>query len=377
MLNNKPNTLFILHLPPPIHGAAMVGKYIQDSLHINEVLNCRYINLSTSQTINEIGKGGFLKWWRFVVILVRSFWNLLVFRPEIVYLTLTAKGSGFYKDALLALLIKGFGKKVVYHFHNKGVSDGSKYNIANWLYKKVFKDAEVILLSKHLYPDVQKYVAEERIHYCPNGIPDAFFSDSVIRNSESNTKVTILFLSNLISSKGVFVLLDACAILYQKKFSFECKFIGGIGDVTEDQFNNRVRELKLDKHVFYVGKKYGDEKIITFKNADIFTLPTFYYNECFPLVLLEAMQFKVPIVTTSEGGISDVVEDGKTGFIIDKKNPQALADKLEILINNKELRESMGSAGRKKFEEEFTIEHFEKNLCQIFVKILTPPPTHS
>jgi glycosyltransferase involved in cell wall biosynthesis len=199
----------------------MVGKYIQDSVLINEELNCRYINLSTSRSIDEIGKGGVEKLWRYLGILFQTFWNLVVFRPAIVYLTLTAKGSGFYKDALLALLIKGFGMKVVYHFHNKGVSERQNYKIDNWLYKKVFKNAEIILLSRHLYPDIQKYVQEEQVHYCPNGIPDAFSTMPTKRQSEENTKVTILFLSNLIESKGLFVLLHACAILQQKNIPFE------------------------------------------------------------------------------------------------------------------------------------------------------------
>jgi glycosyltransferase involved in cell wall biosynthesis len=362
-----------MHLPPPIHGAAMVGQYIQESERIHQNYVCRYLNLSTSLTISDIGKSGAKKIFRYFSILVRSISTVILFKPDVVYITLTAKGSGFYKDAFLAIILKRLSKKVVYHFHNKGIESRQEYNFDDWLYKKVFKDSEIILLSKYLYPDIQKYVTEEHIHYCPNGIPDLFSSKSIIRHSEENTKVTILFLSNLIVTKGVFVLLDACAILNQKRISFECMFVGSIGDVTEDQFNERVNELKLDKRVSYVGKKYGDEKITTFKNADIFTLPTYYSNECFPLVLLEAMQFSLPIVTTFEGGIRDIVEDGKTGFIINKNNPQALADKLEILINNRELREKMGSAGRKKFEQEFMMGHFEKNLCQIFEKLLASP----
>lgn len=369
---NRTKILFVLHYPPPVHGAAMVGQYIRESEFINSNFYCKYINVGTSRSLAEIGKNGLKKWLRYFLILVKTFIAIVQYRPKLVYLTLTAKGGGFYKDSVVAIMAKLLGKKVVYHLHNKGVSDCSKNKLDNWLYKKVFKDAEIILLSKYLYSDIQEYVSEDRIQYCPNGIPDAFFSNYKVRNSEAITKVNILFLSNLNVSKGVFVLLDACAILYQKKFSFECKFVGGIGDVTEDQFNDRVRTLKLDKHVFYVGKKYGDEKNEYLMKSDIFVFPTCY--ETFGLVNLEAMQFALPVISTNEGGIPDIVEDGITGFIVDKKNPQALAEKLELLIKDKDLRERMGSAGRKKFEEEFTIKHFEKNLYQIFRKILIPSP---
>ena len=53
--------LFILHLPPPVHGAAMVGKYIKDSKLINERFECRYINLTTANSLTDIGKAKFHK----------------------------------------------------------------------------------------------------------------------------------------------------------------------------------------------------------------------------------------------------------------------------------------------------------------------------
>lgn len=53
----KPRILFILHLPPPVHGAAMMGQYIHDSKVINERFDCHYINLTTAKTLQDIGKG--------------------------------------------------------------------------------------------------------------------------------------------------------------------------------------------------------------------------------------------------------------------------------------------------------------------------------
>lgn len=53
----KPNILFILHMPPPVHGASMVGKYIHDSHVINETFNCHYFNLTLARDLNDIGKG--------------------------------------------------------------------------------------------------------------------------------------------------------------------------------------------------------------------------------------------------------------------------------------------------------------------------------
>lgn len=116
---------------------------------------------------------------------------------------------------------------------------------------------------------------------------------------------------------------------------------------------------------FYHGSKYGNEKESFFQNADIFIFPTFYHNECFPLVLLEAMQHGLPCIASNEGGIPDIVEDGVTGFVIEKQNVQVLASKIERLFEDSGLRHRMGVAGRKRFKEEFTMEKFEDRLAML------------
>lgn len=359
----KKKILFILHIPPPVHGSSVIGMQIKNSTKINDEFDCRYVNLGTSVSIDEIGKRGFVKVFRFATIWFTVLHQLIIFRPDLCYFAITAKGSAFYKDALIVFLMKIFGVKLVYHFHNKGVSTRQDKWIDNLLYRYVFKNNDVILLSKHLYPDIQKYVPKERVYYCPNGIPDLEGDKLVSLKNEDKRTVEILFLSNLIESKGVFVLLEACAILLKNQVSFHCTFVGGIGDVNEDQFNEKAQKLHLDKSVVYLGKKYGIEKKSEFEKADIFVFPTYF--ETFGIVNLEAMQYSLPIVSTFEGGIPDVVEDGVTGFLVTQENPKALADKLEILINDPELRSQMGAAGRKKYEKEFTLDTFETTLTYI------------
>ena len=77
------------------------------------------------------------------------------------------------------------------------------------------------------------------------------------------------------------------------------------------------------------------------------------------------MQHSLPVVSTFEGAIPDVVEDGVTGFLVPQKDPVALAEKLEILIRNPEMRNQMGEAGRAKYEREFTLERFERRMVEI------------
>lgn len=385
----KNKILCILHYPPPNHGPAIVGSYIRGSKIVNDSFECSYINLGISSSVVTIGKGSLKKITRYFSIIKQVKKQILVFNPDLCYLTPNSKGPGFYKDALIISLVKRLGKKTIYHFHNKGVSLKQDRFLDNILYRLVFRNADVILLSKLLYPDIQKYVSENRVHYCPNGIPDLIKKG--IRNQESGTRnlepVTrnpepgtlnlepgtrnlvpiILFLSHLIESKGVFILIEACRILKERNVNFHCTIAGGEAELTIREVEKIIIKKDLNSFISLTGAVNGDVKIKLMSSADIFVHPSF--NDCLPLVLLEAMQYSFPIVSTFEGAIPDVVEDGVTGFLVPQKDAVTLADKLEILIKDPDLRAKMGREGRLKYEREFTLERFEKRMVGILEEV--------
>lgn len=114
---------------------------------------------------------------------------------------------------------------------------------------------------------------------------------------------------------------------------------------------------------YFYGKKYNEDKKTFFENADIFIFPTL--NEAFGLVLLEAMQHHLPCVSTTEGGIPGIIDEDKTGFLVPKHDAETLAEKIQTLLSDADLRQRMGEAGREKFEKEFTLEVFEKRMAEI------------
>lgn len=393
--------LFLLHVPPPIHGSSMVGASILNSERINKAFDCSYVNLLLSRTISETGSKGIKKALRLHIVFLCLLRQLLFNRPQLVYLALTATGAAFYRDVALVALLRLFGVKHLFHLHNKGFSKFGKKKRNDRLYQFVFTKAKVIMLSQHLYEDVSAYVKWENVYICPNGIGNVQVSsldqecvctsrfsiltevEKVLSKKEQRKKnndeillkttaievrkVQLLFLSNLIESKGVYVLLEACSLLKQKDIAFECVFVGGEADINVAMFQASVKALDLEQQVQYIGKKYGVEKELVFANADIFAFPTYF--ETFGIVIIEAMQHNLPVVSTYEGGIPDIVEDGITGFLVPQKDVHALADKLEILMRNSELRKEMGIAGRKKYEEEFTLEKFENRLVKILKEV--------
>ena len=118
----------------------------------------------------------------------------------------------------------------------------------------------------------------------------------------------------------------------------------------------------------YWGRRYGSEKDVFWRDADIFVFPTYYHNECFPLVILEAMEQGLPVISTNEGGIPDIIDHGNSGYTVEKNNPIDLASAIERLLKEPELRNSMGKAGRKLFEEKFTEEVFEKKMKECLTR---------
>ena len=398
--------LFITPLPPPVHGSAMVSQCIKDSELIRGEFDCDFVNLSPSRRMDEIGKGGAKKLLRFAGSFFLLFYKLLLHRYDLCYLAITCHGVGFLKDAPFLLLCKLFGRRIVIHQHNKGMSGCIDRWPYRWLIPYIYINARVILLSWHLYPDIARAVKREQVMICPNGIaaeqqvnsdesqvkscvaavkgdgrevnqsqgddspatPLRLTSSSaaINRSEAASLPVNLLFLSNLIPSKGVYVLLDACKMLKDRGVAFQCNFVGGESkEMDRRVFEEAVKERGLEGHVLYHGPKYGEEKEHYWSMADVFVFPTFYHNECMPLTILEAMQHGLPVVSTDEGAVPDMVVDGENGFVCRRKDAEGLAQALERLLLDEALRHRMGAEGYRRYKENFTLQCFEHRFTEI------------
>ncbi|WP_439558311.1 glycosyltransferase [Dyadobacter sp.] len=372
----KSSILFVLHIPPPVHGAAMAGTFIHNSALINNEFDTKYINLSTSTHLKESGKGSFKKLGALLRIQYRVISALLRKNYDLCYLTLNASGPGFYKDMLIVAICKLFGKKIIYHFHNKGVETSEKTRLNDTLYKYAFNNTFSILISKFLYSDIKHYAKESNVFVCAYGIPESTIVEEPVATANvPDSPCRLLFLSNMMQEKGVYILMEACQILKERGLPFECNFVGAWSDVSEESFKNKVKQLGIEDRVFGHGPKYNSDKLAFFNNSDVFVFPTYYHYETFGLVNLEAMQHGIPVVSCPEGGIPDIVVDGKTGYLVPQKDVNALADKLEILILNPELRKAMGREAKARFEQYFRLETFETNIRDILKTAIAKNPS--
>ena len=378
----KPKILFIMHMPPPVHGASMVGQFIHDSKLINSSFDCHYVNLAVATRLDEIGKGGWHKAKGVLKKLMEVGKAVKSVKPNLVYITPNSAGVPFYKDFITVMMLKMMGRKIVMHFHNKGVATRQNRWLDNWLYRRYFKSVKLILLADALYEDVKRYVKREDVFVCPNAIPEISMAKknkaskivSASNVSNDNRVPHILWLTNIMKTKGIMEYLSALKILKDRGVKFQADFVGGLTkEMSGDEFDSALSMMGLNGCCTYYGPKYGDDKYSFFSQADVFVLPS--YTEAFPVSILEAMQFALPVVASNVGGVSAEVEEDVSGFLLGGKQPIMLntfrpdvceiADKLQVLLTDTDLRHKMGEAGREKFEREFTLEVFEKRIVEI------------
>lgn len=176
-----------------------------------------------------------------------------------------------------------------------------------------------------------------------------------------------LFLGNLIPEKGIFILVDACKILIERHYNFICSIAGGDSNfLSKEQLEQKIQKYGISDQVKVIGACYGNSKEELLNSVNVLVLPTMYSNECFPLVIVEAMQHSLPIISTSVGAIPDMITEGDNGILIPENDPVVLADAMSKLIENPQLAYEMGSRGYTRFIRNYTMNSLELNLISIF-----------
>jgi glycosyltransferase involved in cell wall biosynthesis len=219
-----------------------------------------------------------------------------------------------------------------------------------------------IVLGESLKYDVKDYIADVNLAVLPNGIPDSLGDRCIERKQTGEDgKVNILFLSNLIPSKGpmTFLQIAKTVIEQEKNVHF---IMAGPSDsaIFTDTLKSYIRQNNLEDFVSMPGGAYGEMKNKLFQEADIFVFPS--SKEAFPVVNLEAMQWGLPVISTFVGAIPDAIIDRVNGYLADPQDSAVMASSVLKLIRDPELRRAMGRKGRERFEQEYSLDAFERKV---------------
>ena len=349
-----------------MHGSSFMSELVVNSPKIQEQFITETLPLRFVKGLGNIGKWSFLKFWRAITYAFIIIKTLLKFRPDLVYFTNSPAGFAFYRDAFYIFLIKQINRNIALHLHGRGIKKQSESNtIFRKLARYIFKDVSVICLSQPLTQDVNSFTTKP-IFVVPNGIP------SIAQEQKNYTKlpsVEFLCVSNLMVEKGILDLIAAFSILSKKLPNVTLTLIGKEAYLTVQDIQAFIDSKGLSSRIQYVGAKYGREKEAYFRSADVFVFAS--HNEAFPLVLLEAMQFGLPIIASNVTSIQAIIQDGENGLLASKKNPTHLAECMERLAKDYILRKQVGEQAQKIFYECYTLPTFEENMSNVFNAIST------
>jgi glycosyltransferase involved in cell wall biosynthesis len=196
----------------------------------------------------------------------------------------------------------------------------------------------------------------DRLHIIHCGVnPDLF--DPVDSNTPGQQ---LLYVGRLAANKGLPILLQSIASLQSSHPEITLTVVG---DGEERAILEQMSlQLGLQKRVKFVGYKSQAEVRQYLQQTEIFVLPSF--AEGIPVVLMEAMAARVPVVATQIAGVSELVEDGISGYLIPPGDPISLAKRIEILLDDCQLRSRFGASGRLKIEQEFNLnQEVERLYC--------------
>ena len=181
-------------------------------------------------------------------------------------------------------------------------------------------------------------------------------------------KIKVILTARMIVEKGIFLLTEAAERLrskYEKMVEF--LLVGGLDDHPGAITKEQLESVCDGKYIQWLGYRTDVRDLL--KQCHIVAFPS-YYMEGLPKSLIEANAIGRPIITSNSVGCKDTVVDGVNGFLIQPKDVDALTEKLDLLLSNKELREKMGKAARKYAEENFDIEIVKQRHLAIYNELL-------
>ncbi|HTX09583.1 MAG TPA: glycosyltransferase family 4 protein [Solirubrobacteraceae bacterium] len=167
----------------------------------------------------------------------------------------------------------------------------------------------------------------------------------------SSTPLRLLFVGRLVSEKGVLILLRALAELRRRGVEVDAVLVGDGPE--RGEFEQAGRRLGLAKQLTFTGALTGARLAPLYRQADVFCLPSF--AEGLPVVLMEAMANELPVITSRIAGIGELVDDGANGQLLPPGRDDVIADALERLAADPELRARWGRAGRERVLRDYDV----------------------
>ena len=268
---------------------------------------------------------------------------------------------------------------------------GRGYDASSWIEKTAIEMADALIaVSKETKEDVLKHfdVDENKVKVIYNGIK---LDEYVVTEETSTldkfgidkTKPYVLFVGRITRQKGIIHLVNAIKYIDPDTQIILCAGAPDTPEIAKEMEDSVNEVKKTRKNVIWIDDMLPKNEIIQlYSHADVFCCPSIY--EPFGIINIEAMACKTAVVASAVGGIKEVVVDGETGILVpveqqneapfEPTNPDKfakdLADGVNKVINNKELRESMAEKGRTRVEEHFDWIAIAKQVEELYKSLI-------
>jgi glycosyltransferase involved in cell wall biosynthesis len=243
--------------------------------------------------------------------------------------------------------------------------------LGNKISRIVMKNADEILFnSTYTFNNCRRKTGVDRGVVLSPGIDtERFFSKWEHNFMPHSSKTTVLSVGSLIPVKGFIDLIEAIPSIIPYS---DCQFIIAGEGPERETLLKRAFELGVNDHITFLNRVPSSEIPRLMRQADIFVLPSKPDsrgdNESLGTVLLEALASGTPCVASNTGGIPDIIDNQKNGFLVSPGNTNELSSRIVTLLQDKRLREEMGKAGREKIEQQYSWNIIVPALLSIYKK---------
>ncbi len=363
------DVLVVGQVPPPVGGQSLIiqklleGDFRRVRLH--------HVRMQFSKEMKDVAKFQITKVFRLFGLIARILCARIKTGARVLYYPPSPPDKiSMYRDLAILLSVRWCFSRTVLHFHAGGISELYEKLSApmRLLYRAAFHHADAAIRLCELNPPDGSRLLAKRDFIIPYGIEDHYKESA--GSPESGRCPRILFVGVLRESKGVGVLVEACRRLKERRVDFALDLMGGFQD---EPFRRKllddVPRYGLEGHIDFLGELTGEEKWKAYRRASIFCFPSFFEGETFGIVMLEAMQFKLPVVAARWRAAPTIVKEGETGFIVPARDSERLAERLEYLLRNPAEAKEMGERGRRLFLEKYQMSGFYRNMEQVFLAV--------
>lgn len=370
--SDRPTAVIVGPLPPPIHGVSVLTKHILNS-KLSEDFDLLHLDTTDPRPMDNAGRFDFtnaylalLHGFRFLKLTLRR-------RPALVYVQIAQSALGVLRDALFLVPARWFGVRTIVHL-NGGYFD-QFYRESNGLTRAmirfIFRHVDLgLVLAERFRGIFGPLLPPERVDIVENGAPDDLGEFRRSFHRETRSTVRVVFMATMLESKGFVDVLHAVPEVLRNCPDTEVYFVGdGSGFPEYAAAKEWVIANGLEGKAIFTGPRWGDDKLRTLCDADIFVFPTWYPWEGQPVVLIEAMAAGLPIVTTRHAANDGTV--GEEGALyVEKHNPADIAEKLTTLIRDSQLRAKMGKGNRERYLRQYTVDAMAASLGRAFWQVL-------